>query len=324
MTADKILRFGDIDDVLGPAETRFLGGPYRAVRRRVRDVEIRTVGSGVVRLRATANIDSPAADARRSPHLDVIDVVLLTAETIECGLTHSLGLDPDERSRSHLRHLRLHPGRAPWYALDDIPIDLTMALGDQHGPPVAPTWVSGRVGTIRVAVRLTHPAGRLDTAPARLAYSTDLLGNGDPRYYADRFKWFDRTITDLEVDPLAQSVAASAIVVDDRPDVPPLGFGARRDGALSPVDALMVSAQLTKALLCVVDGIDPATDDVLLLRRLTATDEPSDHRPGVVQLRRIAHRPVEVRGTRAYLDEIRFRSPGITAAFSIVNRFAAH
>jgi hypothetical protein len=317
--------FGNIDDVLGPAATRFLGGPYRAVRRHVRDVDIRADNSGVVRLRATADISNPAAGSARSPHVDVIDVVLLAAEVIECGLAHALGLDLDERGRSHIRRLRVHPGRAPSHALHDIPIDLTMAVGDQDDTTAPLTWASGRVGPIRVSIGLAHPTGAVHTTPAHLEESTDLLGNGDFRYYADRFKWFDRVITNVGIDTVEQSLEATVSVVDDASVLPLVGFGARPDGPLSPVDAPMVSAQLAKALVCRSDDIDPRTDDVLLLRRLVATGEPGDHIPGMpcaVRLDRTVHRPVEVDGVRTHLDEITVRSPGVTGAFSIVNRFA--
>lgn len=320
-----VLRFGNIDDLLGPAATRFLSGPYRAVRRRVRDVDIRADNSGVVRLRATADISNPAADSARSPHVDVIDVVLLAAEVIECGLAHALGLDVDARGRSHIRRLRVQPGRSPSHALHDIPIDLTMTVGDHDGTTTPMTSASGRVGPIRVSVGLTHPTAAVNTAPAHLEESADLLGNGDFRYYADRFKWFDRIITNIGIDTVEQSLEATVSVVDDAPVLPLVGFGARPDGPLSPVDALMMSAQLAKALVCLSDDIDPRTDDVLLLRRLVATAEPGDRIPGMpcaVRLDRTVHRPVEVDGVPVHLDEITVRSPGVTGTFSIANRFA--
>jgi len=256
-----------VDDLLGPSSRRYLTGAVQQVRRTVRQVAIRAGTDGRVRVSAVAAIDDPRTRTEGwAPHLDSVDTGLIAAELTECALAGGLGLDPEARRRARVRRIDLWAGSRPERRLTGIPVSAELLAGQ----------VRGQVGPMRfrLVVDLDGDPAPVEVSEGVVDSSTDLLGDPETRYWGLGFLRSEREVRDVAIDPWRRSVTA-AVTVGEPPGSCPDGLESAHRPGLTPLDGLFVVAQLTKALICTLDGVDPADRETMWARRTTCEVDPA-------------------------------------------------
>jgi hypothetical protein len=270
------LRRETVDAYLGPHEKRFFGKGYKRAQQRLTDISLVSGPGEKGFARGRASVSYPSdwskkGDRHQPPHLSSIDVLLLTGEIADLYLTHSLRLDPAERSAMLLRRIRIKAGRKPVEdALGDFPVEAVISRrGSAAGRPgFRLSEVDCLVGELRARCEVEHPEGREHTAPAVWTSPDELLGPAETRPYGAAHKWKSHEIRDLAVDVGRRYAEA---VFDVRCELPEgihvQGLESYSQNAVSIVDFFAVAMQLGQILLYELDRISRADSNTLWMRQ---------------------------------------------------------
>ena len=327
------LMLSNIDDYLGPAETRFFSRGYQRARYDVGDV---TVDRGRRAVAARANVAYPADWSRKQeqtdlrPHLSTIDALVLGVQCAEVELIHAHLLDRDRRRSSRLRKVTLRAGTAPQEELQDITISATWL--DSRPQRSGDGWrqVSRhecRVGSLRVRTEIEHPAGEPagDTGHVRHDSLEAALGSPGSRFYGAGFQRRRHVIEDVEVDVDKLTTQATARFVGE----PDPGCAEGLDGGTHPsislVDCFVVNLQLAQVLMYELDGIRRSESNTLwmmqtVLERAAGTaplGDPSISLP--VETAIISKKPVSLRGATWRTADLRGELGGVSLRSSFAH-----
>ncbi|MCX4747727.1 AvrD family protein [Kitasatospora sp. NBC_01287] len=279
-----LLLSDSIDDLLGPAESRFFGSGYRRVGQRVHqlswDEEHQT-------LNAVAGVLYPVdwsvkqKAGKLAPHLSTIDALLFAAQLAETALTARYGLTEEQRRAAWLRKVEIRAGAAP----QEEGLTAFPASAQLKESPVAPldqqalvSLVVCRIGRMTVRCTVEHAAG----TGARVEVRDDLLGPVEQRPYGTGYRAHRQALTDLRVDAhgLVPTVDGKLAVTA----APSEAIGTRGlEGAYQPgitlVDAFVTALQLGQVLLYELDSVARADSNTLWMRR-TVLESSRPDRPG--------------------------------------------
>ena len=154
--------------------------------------------------------------------------------------------------------------QVPERRLTGIPIGAELIAGE----------VRGHVGPMRFRLVVDHDRPvRTRAREGVLDSSFDLLGDPETRYWGLGFLRSRREVRDVAIDPRRRSVTAT-VTVDEPPGSCPGGLDSAHRPRITPLDGLFVVAPLTKALICTLDGVDPADRETMWARRTTCEVDP--------------------------------------------------
>lgn len=265
--------FSSIDQCLGPANARFFGDGFKRVDQRLSRLVI-TDRPGLGAVSAKAALSYPADWSRKSSgnppaHLSSIDAVVLTVELVDAYLTHGYKLGPHQRGRSELLSYAMRVGRpqADLSCFDAVAVCSSCEPLCERTGRCRSTF-DCTIGTVRITCAIDHDTNPLRIAPASYETPFDVF-SAPARYYHEGYKQRTHHIEDLVVDHRRQRVAAVTTVTAARRDVGDIaGFGSARQPCVSPIDCLVVLAQLAQVLTYELDGLARATSNTLWMRRL--------------------------------------------------------
>src|SRR6266550_1825416 len=267
--------YGDIDELLGCAEGRFFGAGHRKVTHTVGSLAARTDDNNVDHVQGKATIDYPAdwsVKGRASGlrlHLSSIDALVLAAHLAEYHLAQNCRLDADQRRRAWLRSVTMTAGTAPQLELTDFDIRARVGRAEPTLPSIDDnvSIVDCRIGPMKVRCEVEHEAG-IRAVPEAVELCS--VGSG--------YQQTGREIRAVRADRAVGCVEGLVKVVYPAGGKHADGLGAAYLPALTPVDALVVSAQLAQVLLYGMDDVDRGHTDTMWLRRLTMT-LPTPYQP---------------------------------------------
>jgi hypothetical protein len=264
-----------VDDYLGPGERRFFGWGYKRADQIVRDLRTETDAEGTGHVSARASVTYPTDWSRKGttdqpPHLSSIDVLLVAGEVAEAYLTHTLRLDPAERSRLRLRRVVIKAGRKPVEEeLADFAVRATLVQlpADEPESGLRLTVADCQVGALRVRCEIEHPAGLPDPRPGSYGRLEELLGAPALRPYAHAHKGKSQRVEELAVDgPNHCAEALLSVVHDSAEPFDMTGLESHGHTGTSLVDAFVAAIQLGQILLYDMDSVDRADSNTLWMR----------------------------------------------------------
>jgi hypothetical protein len=277
-------RYPTIDDALGPAATRFFGDGHRKVDQQFRSLTLETTPEGLCRVRGKADVVYPrdwsakSGHAELRPHLSSIDAVALAARATEYGLAQGLSLDSEQRRRMWIRSITFRAGAAPLLDLCDF--DVSAAVIRSGPDPFSlcghASTVECRIGPIKVILEVEHEPGQPGRPHAERPADI-LAGETADGYYGDEFKKTIREIRGIIADPETGVAEALVRLIDPgsdgmgrRPLVRPLvGIGGAYYPCLTPIDGIVVMAQLAQVLVYATDSLRRDQAGTLWLRHFS-------------------------------------------------------
>jgi hypothetical protein len=270
------IRYRSIDDVLGSASGRYFGDGHRQVYHHLRSLEMKACEPGLGIVAGKAKVAYPAGwsvkipGTELRPHLSSIDALVLALGLAECCVACPRGLDSGQRRRMWVRSVRMRAGSVPVTELSDVPVQARVSHAEPHPLSLcgSTSAVDCRVGAIKVNCGIEHELGYPRYLAPFTAGAGELLGRLDGRYYGDGYKLTEREISDLRVDPGGGRVEA-LVRVAERYGNDGAGIDAAYRPALSPVDGIVIAAQLAQVLIYTVDGLHREGTSTLWMRHFS-------------------------------------------------------
>ena len=322
-------RYRRINDALGPASGRFFGDGYRKVDQLLHHVSVGADPVGNPLIRGTVTLRYPedwsvkSGSTELRPHLSSIDAAVFAVQLAEYYLIQGLGLDAAQCRTAWVRSMQMWAGSRPQLELADIGVEARVV--ESYALPRSlcgqVTVMECRIGGFRVRYEVEHESAR-DAASAGVALSEA----GEVRtafgYYGDGFKRVQREIEHLRADPEFGSIEALVSVTDP-------GHGAGREGlggdylpALSPIDAIVVVAQLCQVLLYGMDKVDRQESGTLWMRRISfeakTPYQPIDN-PFVATTSTVKSRISDMGGKRWRSAELQSRLLGVRGTCALTH-----
>lgn len=260
-----------VDDILGPAGTRFFGRGFRRV-----GYQLGEVRSGCSEYApwasATIDVNYPSDWSRKAvgtdlrPHFSTIDALVLSAQLTELCLQSAK--DPAVLTDGWLRKVRITAGGKPQEDLVGLKATARRksVVAGEDGLEIS--VIDAAIGAMRVQSEVVHPAAAL--TPGEWEHENDLLGvPEEQRYYGAGFKAREQRIRDLEVQ---DKVRANA-VLDLSEDGPAASSGleAAHQPSASMVDAFVTALQLAQVMMYDLDNVRRQDSDTLWMRQTTMT-----------------------------------------------------
>ncbi|ORI17280.1 AvrD family protein [Rhodococcus sp. 1168] len=280
-----------IEDLLGPADTRFFGDGFRkvdytrgplSIRHDANDDEHRTTVDSVVGVQYPGDwsVKKPASGLR--PHFSTLDGLILGAELAEASL--ACAEEPSELTRARIRKIQISAGSAPQENLDNIPASAIRrtALVPRAGGSTTSSRVDCRLGGMRVRFDIDHKPTAPPKGSATHEHPEQVLGSARARYYGDGFKTRSHKIVDVAIDDDGRQAVAT-LFVDDNGHALTAGIGGSNGTELTPVDVFVTALQTAQVLLYDLDEMRRADSNTLWMRRttITAADSPERTDTGV-------------------------------------------
>ncbi|HEY3690532.1 MAG TPA: AvrD family protein [Pseudonocardiaceae bacterium] len=260
--------YATIDNLLGPASSRFFGSGFRRVTHDVADAVV-DQSAGTMTARATVSYPADwslkSAGQLLTPHLSTIDAAIISVTLTETYLTHVLDLDEDQRRNMWLSRLVIRAGNTPQEQLADFAISATNVATTAHGD-TAMSVFDCRVGGLRTRCEIVHPAGSRRPAPSAVRTPTDLLGDPGSRYYGRGFQTRSHKISNVHLVPDLSEASADIRLIDTH--LLPDGLGGLHQPSATVIDGMVVLAQVAQSLLYQLDDIPRGRSNTLWMRHV--------------------------------------------------------
>lgn len=251
-----------MESLLGPAQDRYFGAGYRAVRYSLTSVdvvaaEIEAVASVAYPSRWSTDGDGLA----RSAHLSSVDAVILPLLVME-SLAPSWELQTAGRFR--VSSIGLRAGTRPWLALDAVPVKLTI---DDAG---SQRHLRAMSGNIRLSATLLRMDERFRADGT--AWSSD-----HPSVYGALFRTLHTRSVVRDLDVTRGELRGSHAIEAQGAFAPGAGLEADQWPAPTVVDYLVTMGQLTQALVYASSGTTRSEAGPLWMRtmRIDINEPPS-------------------------------------------------
>jgi hypothetical protein len=257
-----VATYPNVDDVLGPADTRFFGSRYADVAARLTDFEIGADSDGHSCATGLARVDirgpwSRKGEVDQSPHLSTVDILSLTMQLVDATTAAVRG---PAASSLYATRVGITAPTAPVDAdLDRLPVEVEAHVGD--GAIELAVSVAGFAVRMS-AIAIPHPAAAMRPVaePARRSV------------YADLFRQRVPTVTGVRLAddrPAGPPVGRATVTLPEAADGPAGGVDAVRGAGVNQVDAFVAALQLGQVLLYRQDRMKRAESDTLWMRRTT-------------------------------------------------------
>jgi Pseudomonas avirulence D protein (AvrD) len=287
MSSSHVLLLDDVDDYLGPGETRFFARGYQRSTYRVHDLEA-VSGPQERMARARVDVSYPEDWSRKGtdgdlrPHLSTIDAYVLAVQLAELELAHRTGHDP-QAGAAVVRRITLRAGGAPVEQLHGIPVHAVhLSTGDPRTTVGTPGSSGSRVqlstfecgvGGFRVRCELEHPVPPdplQRTGTTRFAGLEDVLGDPAARFHGHGFTRRRHRIGDVHADVGART-AYARVTFTTQP-------GPGELPGVTPIDGFVVNLQLAQVLMYELDGIARSESNTLWMMQ-TVLEQRTDASP---------------------------------------------
>ncbi|MER6048136.1 AvrD family protein [Streptomyces sp. NPDC001793] len=257
-----------IDDLLGPASSRFFGSGYSRVVQQVRHVETVPTDATSVERTDLASVVYPTDWSTKKtgqtlrPHVSTIDACVFSKIIAESHLRGWAGLTEEQIASSWLRSIGMRAGPVAQEDTDEVKVR-TIVVHKQGGAENGSSSFefTSMIGSMRTEYTVDVPElpGR-----SRDAVGAELLT--DSAHLAATID-----LQDIELD-LAERTGAATFLLHPRGagDQQRTGLASAYQPYLTDVHNILGIAQIAQALLYQVDGIERADSNTLWTRSFTA------------------------------------------------------
>jgi hypothetical protein len=320
--------YEQITDVLGAPERRYFAEGFRHVSHSLRNVRVGVHDDGRFGIAGTGAVSYPAdwsvkeEGGELRPHLSTLDAMVFATEVAECYLAHARLLDAGQRSRAWIRSMKISAANGPQLDLDAF--DVTAVVASSAPMPLTlcgyVSVIEVKVGPLKVKLETEHEPGGRSVECGFYAHPGELLGGG-ARYYAEGYKAYRRDVENARLcteDEWGDALA----VVEPRTADHFEGLSTQYGHAMSYIDSLLITAQLTQALLYRIDNLDRSTTNTLWMRRIEVS-LPTPYQPiatpFIAQVKVGRNRLLERDSMRWRTTDMTCRLLGMAGSFSITH-----
>lgn len=313
--------FRAIDDLLGPASSRFFGSGYSRVVQQIRHVETVPADGHTVERVDLAGVIYPTdwstkkAGQKLRPHVSTIDACVFSKIIAESHLRGWAGLTEEQLASSWIRSIGMRAGPVAQEDTDEVKVRTTVVQnpGDTEAEPASYEFTS-LIGSMRTEYTVVVPAvpeqPRMAVSPETLTDTDHLRATIDLR--------------DIELN-LAERTAAATFLFHAREaeEEPKGGIASAHQPYLTDVHNILGIAQIAQALLYQVDRIDRADSNTLWTRSFTARREGPprlEKHTGVVSVAVVEHEHLHTTGDIWSISSWTSECGGVVTTFELAHK----
>ncbi|MFJ4208702.1 AvrD family protein [Paenarthrobacter sp. NPDC089675] len=273
------LAVDDIDEYLGPAESRFFGSGYRKAEHSLSRLTYEKEAiCGTLTVRYPADWSKKKAGIDLRPHLSTVDTMVLAVDLTDALLVMALHLTPEQRAASRICKIVIQAGTRPEEDLGAVPVEARVLRTKALDGGFAETTCMITVGQMRARCTIAHPGHVVSQNAFEVSFDlATVLGPRKHRYWGEGFRNGQQSIRSVFAD-IGLCTADALIGVDEVPAHVVSGIGGRPKGP-TPVDAFVGILQLVQVLLYEMDGV-PRTESNTLWMQQTVIEVSPDTAPG--------------------------------------------
>lgn len=255
----------DIDDILGDSKNRYFGKKYKDVEYELGTPEVRDDGEVILNANIiypkswSLKIDKDKNIRNLTPHLSTIDVVYLSVALSEWYLSSMYALD-DKRNDHVLSKIKITSGNSPDEVLSGIPVVIKDIFCEGYQIKRCPykilTNYTMTVGRMNVEISYAHSSIPRST----VAINKTQIINDDTLYSRSSDESLMRqhkvSLKKINIDKREGSIWA--VVEFEQIN--------EQWRLISPVDVILIVAQLVQAIVYTVDGVKREESNNLWMR----------------------------------------------------------
>ncbi len=210
-------------------------------------------------------------DTELKPHLSTIDALNLSMQLNEMFLIHKYNLDHLGREHMWLRKYSISAGNAPYENLDSFEIYTTCkgtTLEADIGSNVS--VFESEIGALKVCCEIEHNINpKVSETEYEYYYADgdDILGDSDSRYYGMGYRYSDYDVFDLKID--FENEKIENVIRINRVKETPFGIEGFYRPSISMIDSIILSGQISQALLYNIDQVEREDTGTLWMRKVT-------------------------------------------------------
>ena len=262
-----IKTFESITDCLGSKEDRYFSSGFKSIDVIYNDIQYK---NGVFSSNINVGTDdgwSKKNGKSLTPHLGTTEFVSIAAVVTQHLLVKELNFGDDDIETSWISRFVCKVRQCTNIDYNSIPVSgRIMSTNPQDD--LVKSIVQVQIGTVQVVLHVCHPR----VFPPKTCESSDHTVD----LYQKGYKLRDHSITDVVLDENCLTSLGSVTLFED--DVRKKGIGAMYSGMML-TDFVLVTGQLTQALLCHLNRLDRERSNNLWLREIDVWCEtPSNER----------------------------------------------
>ncbi|MDF1782152.1 MAG: AvrD family protein [Alcanivoracaceae bacterium] len=273
MNSPAIIQGVNIDEFLGPSDSRYFGSGYRRIRHDIRDIDM---DCETGKFDATIGIEYPQDWSKKGargdlrPHLSTVDILVTAIQLCDAFLLCRFGFNVEQERQLWLHHIGIKSARTAHEDLNNIPVQgryVSCTPSASNGASHLSTF-DVRIAGFSVDVTVAHPLSesRFPFGPrVVLKHLDELLGRSRRSLYGHHYKSLTHNIYDINF-PRDEALCARVEILEDSGYAPTVGVGSGFSGYASAVDMMITGAQLAQTLMYRLDNLSRKNSHNLWMR----------------------------------------------------------
>lgn len=273
MNSPAVIQGVNIDEFLGPSDSRYFGSGYRRIRHHIRDIDMDCEAG---RFSASIGIEYPQDWSKKGergdlrPHLSTVDILVSAIQLCDAFLLCRFGFSFEHERQLWLHHIGIKSARTAHEDLSDIPVQ----GGYVSCVPAAPgstrhlSSFEVRIAGFSVEVIVAHALSesRFPFGPrVVLKHLDELLGRSRRSLYGHHYKSLKHDIYDMHF-PNDETLTGRVSILEDNGYAPTVGVGSGFSGYASAVDMMICGAQMAQVLMYRLDNLSRQNSHNLWMR----------------------------------------------------------
>lgn len=273
MNSPAVIQGVNIDEFLGPSDSRYFGSGYRRIRHHIRDIDMDCEAG---KFSASIGIEYPQDWSKKGergdlrPHLSTVDILVSAIQLCDAFLLCRFGFSFEHERQLWLHHIGIKSARTAHEDLSDIPVQ----GGYVSCVPAAPgstrhlSSFEVRIAGFSVEVIVAHALSesRFPFGPrVVLKHLDELLGRSRRSLYGHHYKSLKHDIYDMHF-PNDETLTGRVSILEDNGYAPTVGVGSGFSGYASAVDMMICGAQMAQVLMYRLDNLSRQNSHNLWMR----------------------------------------------------------
>lgn len=264
-------KYGHIDDALGDGRKRYFSNGFRKINHLIKDITLNDVEQslqGILTVEYPEDWSGKNPAKKLKPHLSVLDAFLVTAQLNEAFLACHFGLSNEMREKIWISKIKMKAGVIPETSLENVKIAtqyLNTSPNNNNVNKYESTFISV-IGTINVEMVICH-----DLSDDKTTYKvSEVIDEIKKQYFGTGYKIPIHEITDIEISGLNSSISSNVNATNNESIRTNYGQGKAFFPSFSWPDCMLISGQLTQALVYTLDKISRDNTNNLWMREISA------------------------------------------------------
>lgn len=262
MNSPAVVQGVNIDEFLGPSDSRYFGSGYRRICHHIFDIDMDCEAGN---FSASIGIEYPQDWSKKGergdlrPHLSTVDILVSAIQLCDAFLLCRFGFSFEHERQLWLHHISIKSARTAHQDLIDIPAHgayvscVPAALGGTRHLSSFEVSIAGFSVEVVVAHALSE--SRFPFGPrVVLKHLDELLGRSRRSLYGHHYKSLKHDIYDMHF-PSDETLTGRVSILEDNGYAPTVGVGSGFSGYASAVDMMVCGAQMAQVLMYRLDNL---------------------------------------------------------------------